>query len=37
MRVPTWLDGLDGGVRPALRALGELLIGVSERDSAETA
>jgi cell division protease FtsH len=35
--VNAWLDGLDGGVRPALRALGELLIGVSERDSAETA
>jgi cell division protease FtsH len=35
--VNAWLDGLDGGVRLALRALGELLIGVSERDSAETA
>jgi cell division protease FtsH len=35
--VTAWLDGLEGGVRPALRALGELLIGVAERDSAETA
>lgn len=32
-----WLDGLDYGVRPALRALGELLVGVAERESAETA
>lgn len=35
--VTTWLDGLEGGVRPALRALGELLIGVADRDGAETA
>ncbi|WP_396911357.1 AAA family ATPase [Mycolicibacterium sp.] len=35
--VTAWLDGLDGGVRPTLRALGELLIGVAERESAETA
>jgi hypothetical protein len=35
--VTAWLDGLEGGVHPALRALGELLIGVAERDSAETA
>jgi cell division protease FtsH len=35
--VNAWLDGLEGGVRPALRALGELLVGVAERDSAETA
>lgn len=35
--VTAWLDGLEGGVRPALRALGELLIGVAERDRAETA
>lgn len=35
--VRAWLDGLDGNVRPALRALGELLIGVADRDSAETA
>lgn len=34
--VTAWLDGLAGGVRPALRALGELLIGVVERDGAET-
>ncbi|OBK94047.1 cell division protein [Mycobacterium asiaticum] len=32
-----WLDGLDYGVRPALRALGELLVGVAERESAESA
>ncbi|MGV0741700.1 AAA family ATPase [Mycolicibacterium sp. XJ870] len=32
-----WLDGLDGGVRPALRALGELLVGVAESESGETA
>lgn len=31
--VNAWLDGLDRGVRPALRALGELLVGVAERDS----
>jgi cell division protease FtsH len=36
--INAWLDGLDGGVRPALRALGELLVGVAERpDSTETA
>ncbi|MEZ0366270.1 ATP-binding protein [Mycobacterium sp. pUA109] len=35
--VTAWLDGQDGAVRPALRALGELLIGVSERERAETA
>lgn len=35
--VTAWLDGLDPGVRPALRALGELLAGVVERDSAESA
>ncbi|HEX2283988.1 MAG TPA: ATP-binding protein [Mycobacterium sp.] len=35
--VNAWLDGLDGGVRPALRALGELLVGVVERESAESA
>lgn len=29
-----WLDGLDRGVRPALHALGELLVGVAERDPA---
>jgi cell division protease FtsH len=35
--VNAWLDGLDCGVRPALRALGELLVGVAERESAESA
>jgi cell division protease FtsH len=35
--VTAWLDGLEGGVRPTLRALGELLIGVAERERAETA
>lgn len=35
--VTAWLDGLEGGVRPALRALGELLIGVADREGAETA
>src|SRR5262245_37604306 len=35
--VNAWVDGLDYGVRPALRALGELLVGVAERESAETA
>lgn len=35
--VAAWLDGLNYGVRPALRALGELLLGVVERESAETA
>lgn len=35
--VADWLNDLGGGVQPALRALGELLIGVAERDSAETA
>lgn len=32
-----WLDGLEYSARPALRALGELLLGVTERDSAEPA
>ena len=32
-----WLDGQDGNVRSALRALGELLVGVAERDNAENA
>jgi cell division protease FtsH len=31
--VSAWLDGLERGTRPALRALGELLVGVTERDS----
>lgn len=33
--VNAWLDGLDldHGVRPALRAMGELLVGVTERDN----
>ncbi|WP_029113627.1 ATP-binding protein [Mycobacterium sp. URHB0044] len=35
--VDEWLDNLDRGVQPALRALGELLIGVAERQTAETA
>ncbi|OBJ80183.1 cell division protein [Mycobacterium gordonae] len=35
--VGAWLDGLDYGVRPALRALGELLVGVAERESTENA
>lgn len=35
--IDAWLDGLEYGVRPALRALGELLIGVVERETAETA
>ncbi|GAB7144790.1 ATP-binding protein [Mycobacterium riyadhense] len=35
--IGAWLDGLDYGVRPALRALGELLVGVAERESAESA
>lgn len=35
--VGAWLDGLDYGVRPALRALGELLVGVTERESTENA
>ncbi|BBX75688.1 hypothetical protein MSHI_35940 [Mycobacterium shinjukuense] len=35
--VNAWLDSLDCGVRPALRALGELLVGVAERGSAESA
>jgi hypothetical protein len=35
--VNEWLDNLDRGVLPALRALGELLIGVAERQTAETA
>jgi cell division protease FtsH len=32
--VGAWLGGLDHGVQPALRALGELLIGVAERADA---
>ncbi|GAB4997814.1 MULTISPECIES: AAA family ATPase [Mycobacterium avium complex (MAC)] len=32
-----WLDGLDGDVRSTLRALGELLVGVTDRDTAENA
>ncbi|ORB84071.1 cell division protein [Mycobacterium kansasii] len=35
--VNAWLDGLDWDVRPALRALGELLVGVAEREGAENA
>ncbi len=35
--VNAWLEGLEHGVRPALRALGELLVGVTERDTAEPA
>lgn len=35
--VDGWLDGLDYDVRPALRALGELLVGVAEREGAESA
>ncbi|MDC9008221.1 hypothetical protein [Mycobacterium marinum] len=35
--VNAWLDGLEYGVRPALRALGELLIGVAEREGCENA
>lgn len=35
--VDTWLGGLDDDVRPTLRALGELLIGVAEHHQAETA
>jgi cell division protease FtsH len=35
--VNAWLDGLDSDVRPALRALGELLVGVAERETAESA
>ncbi|MFN3007885.1 AAA family ATPase [Mycolicibacterium wolinskyi] len=35
--VAGWLDGLDGSVRPTLRALGELLLGVAESESSETA
>ncbi len=35
--VGAWLDDLDHGVRPALRALGELLIGVTDRSRAESA
>ncbi len=35
--VGAWLDDLDHDVRPALRALGELLIGVTDRVRAETA
>lgn len=32
-----WLDSQNGDVRSALRALGELLVGVAEQDSAENA
>ncbi|ARG59639.1 ATP-binding protein [Mycobacterium kansasii] len=35
--VDAWLDGLDYDVRPALHALGELLVGVAEREGAESA
>ena len=35
--VNAWLDELDGDVRSTLRALGELLVGVAEHDTAETA
>jgi cell division protease FtsH len=35
--VNAWLDGIDSDVRPALRALGELLVGVAERETAESA
>lgn len=35
--VNAWLEGLEHGVRPALHALGELLLGVTERDTAEPA
>ncbi|EUA07663.1 hypothetical protein I546_5156 [Mycobacterium kansasii 732] len=35
--VNAWLDGLDWDVRAALRALGELLVGVAEREGAENA
>ncbi len=35
--VNDWFNDLDGGARTALRALGELLIGVAERPTAETA
>jgi cell division protease FtsH len=35
--VAAWLEDLDSGVRPALRALGELLLGVKEREKAEDA
>jgi len=35
--VGAWLDDLEHGVRPALRALGELLIGVTDRARAESA
>lgn len=31
--VSAWFDGLDSGVRPALRALGELLVGVADGQS----
>lgn len=35
--VNAWLAGLEHGVRPALRALGELLVGATERETAEPA
>jgi cell division protease FtsH len=35
--VSAWLDDLDSDVRPTLRALGELLVGVAERGRAESA
>ena len=31
--VNAWLDGLEGGVQPALRALGELRLGVAEPEA----
>lgn len=34
--VNAWLDDLDIDVRPTLRALGELLVGVGDRDRGET-
>jgi cell division protease FtsH len=35
--VAAWLEDLEPAVRPALRALGELLLGVTEREKAEDA
>jgi hypothetical protein len=35
--VNAWLDGLDCDVRPTLRALGELLVGVAKHETAESA
>jgi cell division protease FtsH len=34
--VNAWLDHLDIDVRPTLRALGKLLVGVGDRDRGET-